>query len=64
MTKKKVRYISVVGSQTGHDCCFAATVIDTTKPDDGTNHVCECFDKQDADMICEALNFMHPLELK
>lgn len=62
MKKVPARYEVVEGSETGHDCCFGATVIDTTIT--YSNWVCECSNKEDADMICEALNFMYPLELK
>lgn len=51
------------------DCCFDATVVDTTKPEiiggqrykgiDGQLYyeiVCECFSLEDAQLICDALN--------
>lgn len=63
-----LRYAIYEGSQSGH-CCFDATVVDTTKPhiiggkhykgSDGQYHyetVCECFDREDAERICAALN--------
>ena len=58
-----MRYKLVEGSQTAH-CCFAFTVVDTTKPvmtggehyDSQFDPVCECFDFDDAYKICEALN--------
>lgn len=59
-----MRYIVVDGSDTGH-CCFDATVLDTTKPQlsgDGRvlpgryEQVCECFEREAADMIADALN--------
>jgi hypothetical protein len=63
------RYAIYEGSQSAH-CCFDATVVDTTKPDiidgkhyrdgeDGQFHyeaVCECFSKEDAELVCRALN--------
>ena len=61
------RYKVVEGSQSCH-CCFDATVIDTTKPSmiggeqyEGDNgpqfdSVCECFEVEDANIICAALN--------
>lgn len=63
-----LRYAIYEGSQSLH-CCFEATVVDTTKPEiiggkhykgrDGQYHyeaVCECFDREDAERICAALN--------
>lgn len=61
------RYKVVEGSQSCH-CCFDATVIDTTKPsmivdyqyvgENGPEFVsvCECFNVEDASIICAALN--------
>lgn len=62
------RYITLKGSQSRH-CCFAVTIIDTTKPEmigeeyfrgsDGElsyEIVCECFDMENAEKICRALN--------
>lgn len=62
------RYKVLDGSESGH-CCFEATVVDTTKPlliagnryegSDGEpkcEAICECFEKEDAEQICEALN--------
>lgn len=57
------RYKAVPGSQTLH-CCFAATVVDTTKPVmvggkhwmDQYEPVCECFDPALATQIAAALN--------
>lgn len=49
-------------------CCFEYTVVDTTKPDMiGGEHykdekgfhyetVCECFEYDDAKLVCDALN--------
>ncbi|RQU14209.1 hypothetical protein DF152_17245 [Burkholderia cenocepacia] len=58
-----VRYKVIDRSQSGH-CCFAATVVDTTKPTMiGGKHyngeyeqICECFDYGDAERIAAALN--------
>jgi len=62
------RYTIYKGSQSWH-CCFAATVVDTTKPEiRGGEHykdqtgqlqyesVCECFTIEDAERIADALN--------
>jgi hypothetical protein len=57
------RYKIVAGSQSAH-CCFASTVVDTTRPVMiGGKHykgqyepLCECFDEADAAKIVEALN--------
>ena len=61
------RYIVMPKSITAH-CCFTHSVLDTTKPDmiggeqyedEAGKHfapVCECFSKEDADLICNALN--------
>lgn len=65
---KDMRYKVFNGSKSAH-CCFEATVMDTTKPEiiggehyagsDGQLHyetVCECFNLEDAQLICDALN--------
>jgi hypothetical protein len=57
------RFKVVPGSQSAH-CCFDCTVVDTTKPvvyggehyNNEYETICECFDKADADTICDALN--------
>lgn len=57
------RYKVIERSESGH-CCFECTVVDTTKISHthfvtGEVHyepVCECFDVEDAVMICSALN--------
>jgi hypothetical protein len=63
------RYKIVDGSLSAH-CCFEATVVDTTKPEivNGEHYknihdhqlqyepVCECFTREDAEVICNALN--------
>lgn len=59
------RYAVVSGSQSYH-CCFDWTVVDTTIPVIiGGEHykgqfeaVCETFEREQADLICEALNKM------
>lgn len=59
------RFTVIKGSQSAH-CCFEATVVDMTKPvmigddhfDNQYESVCECFDVDDAVMICSALNSM------
>jgi hypothetical protein len=57
------RYKFVTGSQSGH-CCFDFTVVDTSSPVmiHGEHYagqfepVCECFSKEDAELIAKALN--------
>lgn len=53
------RYKIIDGSESGH-CCFDATVVDTQTPHsvyrDEFHCVCECFDTEDAEKICAALN--------
>lgn len=61
------RYIIIEESQSAH-CCFDYTVVDThagaTKNDKG-KHVywnrtmCECFELEEAEEICKALNYIH-----
>jgi hypothetical protein len=63
-----MRYKIVEESQSSH-CCFGYTIVDTSKPqiigdtqwvkDDGSlewEGVCECFEKHQAELICNALN--------
>lgn len=52
-----MRFKVIEGSESAH-CCFAATVVDTTKPSmvDGFETICECFDLADAEIVCAALN--------
>lgn len=58
-----MRYAIVDGSQSVH-CCFDYTVVDTTKPCIvGGEHykgrfesICECFDEEQAQLVCDALN--------
>lgn len=57
------RYTVVEGSQSAH-CCFAFTVVDTTKPVmvNGAQYkgqfeaLCECWERSEADQIARALN--------
>lgn len=57
------RYKAVERSESGHDCCFEATVVDTQplnpsfcgKP----VWVCECYDIESAQKIVDALNTAH-----
>lgn len=57
------RYAVVEGSLSGH-CCFDYSVVDLTKPvitpsgvDTGRHQqICECFEHDDAELICTALN--------
>jgi len=63
------RYGIYNGSQSAH-CCFAFTVVDLTKPDiiagehyedeNGKHYhpICECFDRESAEQIADALNAM------
>lgn len=46
-----MRYVVVEGSESGH-CCFEATVMDL-QTDTG---IAECFSKEDAESVAEALN--------
>lgn len=54
------RYKILDGSDSGH-CCFEYTVIDTSKPQswdkDRYELVCETFTKEDAELICNCLNY-------
>lgn len=64
-----MRYKIVEDSQSWH-CCFSYTVVDTTKPvmiggkhfRDQFEEVCECFEEDDARMICDALNMVYGAE--
>jgi hypothetical protein len=51
------RYQVVDGSASSH-CCFDATVIDThvMSPHGKPDWICECFDKQRANAIADAMN--------
>lgn len=54
------RYKIIEGSESAH-CCFEATVVDTEQPwtcGEETRYetICECFNKADAELICDALN--------
>jgi len=53
------RYKIIEGSVSFH-CCFEYTVVDTQNPVKFNNccyeHIFECFEKQDADIIVTALN--------
>lgn len=57
-----MRYEVIEGSESVH-CCFGATVVDTERDRfAGLNMprrphlMCECFDLEDAQRICDALN--------
>lgn len=60
-----MRYCIEDGSQSCH-CCFEYTVVDLTRPVMiyGSHYkgkhepVCECFTREDAELICDALNNM------
>jgi hypothetical protein len=54
------RYIILEESSSSH-CCFEYTVVDTkegkeTYGDYWKKPVCEAFEKEDAELICKALN--------
>lgn len=54
----KDRFKIIEGSQSGH-CCFEYTIVDTEKPtivNGKDDSVCECFEKEQAELICKALN--------
>lgn len=59
MSESNKRYKVIPGSESAH-CCFSATVVDTENPVDykegGFETVCECFNEQDAELVCMALN--------
>ena len=58
-----MKYAIVNGSQSAH-CCFDYTVVDTTRPymiggkqyDGRFESICECFDEEQAQLVCDALN--------
>lgn len=58
MNAAQNRYRVTLKSESSH-CCFKASVIDTQRPHEFFVHkqhtVCECFDVEDARLICEAL---------
>lgn len=66
MTITDRRYRVIEGSQSVH-CCFEYTVVDTARPvihkgvqyRDYFEAVCECFNRNDADLVCESLNLIH-----
>jgi len=52
------RYEARKGSQSYH-CCFEWTVVDTHRPmgyKQNCHPMCECFDREEADLIANALN--------
>jgi hypothetical protein len=56
------RYKVVEESLSAH-CCFSYTVVDTANPNAGledSKHkhatICECFEEEDAILVCSALN--------
>ena len=52
-----MRYRIDEGSNSGH-CCFEFTIVDTSNREDGNDcSVCECFERSDAELIVNALNF-------
>ena len=62
MENENTRYIIIEGSFSQH-CCFGYTIIDTAagKEDYGDykpwkRSMCETFEKEEAEIICNALN--------
>ena len=58
LPKHYERFLAIDGSLSAH-CCFAATVVDTTKKEgiDGIfETVCECFSMEQAKKVQDALN--------
>lgn len=54
------RYVALSGSQSSH-CCFTYTVLDTHSEEHINSYhgffpMCECFEKEAADTIVDALN--------
>lgn len=56
------RFVVMEKSKSGH-CCFEATVMDTTKPENYSDNfgqhyetICECFSIEDAYTVARALN--------
>jgi len=58
-----MRYKVIEDSQSGH-CCFDWTVVDTETPHSVYaslglfEAVCECFEKEQAKLVCAALNLL------
>lgn len=50
------RFKVVMDLDSGHDCCFEASVLDTQRDE----KVCECFDAREAEAIAAALNAVLP----
>lgn len=51
---KSDRY-KIINESVSKHCCFAYTIIDT----ETENPMCETFDKEEAEIICDALNKYH-----
>ena len=66
MSATTKRYLVIEGSQSAH-CCFEATVVDTTKPDNCCvgvfEEVCECFSIEAANKVADSLNKTNNLNL-
>lgn len=58
--KERYRYKVVDKSISGH-CCFTHSVVDRNIIDDGSLNevVCECFNKENAELICDMLNLKY-----
>lgn len=59
-SESTARFIVVDRSLSAH-CCFGYTIVDTHagKEDYGDHYkrtMCECFEKEEAEIICQALN--------
>ena len=55
---EKCRFTIVEQSESGHGCCFGATVIDNDTVDPVYNRpkrICECLSVEDATIIVDAL---------
>ena len=56
----------VVNRSLSNHCCFSHSVLDTGKKadyagiDSDSEVMCECFDEESAQMICDALNKFAP----
>lgn len=58
MTKSS-RYVVQNDPESGHDCCFSATVVDTQPKGQragSSDPLCDCYTVEDAERICAALN--------
>lgn len=42
-----------------HGCCHEAVVIDTNRKNERESRICECWNKEDAELIAKALNTLY-----